>query len=82
MDCSSLVPNLMESELFGHTKGAFSGAMETREGRFQVAHRGTLFLDEVSNISLDIQAKLLRVIQEQEVPRVVAAPYRRRWTCA
>jgi transcriptional regulator with GAF, ATPase, and Fis domain len=72
----------MESELFGHTKGAFSGAMETREGRFQVAHRGTLFLDEVSNISLDIQAKLLRVIQEQEVPRVVAAPYRRRWTCA
>ncbi len=70
VDCSSLVPNLMESELFGHTKGAFSGAMETREGRFQVAHRGTLFLDEVSNISLDIQAKLLRVIQEQEVPRV------------
>lgn len=70
VDCSSLVQNLMESELFGHVKGAFSGASETRDGRFQIAHRGTLFLDEISNISLDIQAKLLRVIQEQEVPRV------------
>lgn len=70
VDCSSLVHNLMESELFGHIKGAFSGATESREGRFQVADRGTLFLDEISNIGLDIQAKLLRVIQEQEVPRV------------
>jgi DNA-binding NtrC family response regulator len=60
----------MESELFGHVRGAFSGATESREGRFQMADRGTLFLDEVSNISLNIQAKLLRVIQEQEVPRV------------
>ncbi|MGC9323690.1 MAG: sigma-54-dependent transcriptional regulator [Desulfomonilia bacterium] len=70
VDCSSLVQNLMESELFGHIKGAFSGATETREGRFQIADKGTLFLDEISNISLEIQAKLLRVIQEQEVPRV------------
>jgi len=70
VDCSSLVHNLMESELFGHIKGAFSGAVESRDGRFQIADKGTLFLDEVSNISLDIQAKLLRVIQEQEVPRV------------
>ncbi|HQI82413.1 MAG TPA: sigma-54 dependent transcriptional regulator [Deltaproteobacteria bacterium] len=70
VDCSSLVHNLMESELFGHMKGAFSGATESREGRFQVAHTGTLFLDEISNISLEVQAKLLRVIQEQEVPRV------------
>jgi len=70
VDCSSLVENLMESELFGHVKGAFSGATESREGRFQMADRGTLFLDEISNISLNIQAKLLRVIQEQEVPRV------------
>ncbi|MCU0576098.1 MAG: sigma-54 dependent transcriptional regulator [Desulfobacterota bacterium] len=70
VDCSSLVHNLMESELFGHMKGAFSGATESREGRFQIADKGTLFLDEISNISLDIQAKLLRVIQEQEVPRV------------
>lgn len=70
VDCSSLVENLMESELFGHVKGAFSGATESREGRFQIANRGILFLDEVSNISLNIQAKLLRVVQEQEVPRV------------
>ena len=70
VDCSSLVENLMESELFGHVKGAFSGATESREGRFQMADRGTLFFDEISNISLNIQAKLLRVIQEQEVPRV------------
>jgi DNA-binding NtrC family response regulator len=70
VDCSSLVENLMESELFGHVKGAFSGAAESREGRFQMADRGTLFLDEISNISLNIQAKLLRVVQEQEIPRV------------
>lgn len=70
VDCSSLVENLMESELFGHVKGAFSGATESREGRFQMADKGTLFLDEISNISLNVQAKLLRVIQEQEVPRV------------
>ena len=70
VDCSSLVENLMESELFGHTKGAFSGATGSREGRFQMADGGTLFLDEIANISLGTQAKLLRVIQEQEVPRV------------
>ncbi|HQJ08223.1 MAG TPA: sigma-54 dependent transcriptional regulator [Deltaproteobacteria bacterium] len=70
VDCSSLVQNLMESELFGHIKGAFSGATENRDGRFQMADRGTLFLDEISNISLEVQAKLLRAIQEQEVPRV------------
>ncbi|MBM4271587.1 MAG: sigma-54-dependent Fis family transcriptional regulator [Deltaproteobacteria bacterium] len=70
VDCSSLVENLMESELFGHVKGAFSGATESREGRFQMADRGTLFLDEISNISLNVQAKLLRVLQEQEVPKV------------
>ena len=70
VDCSSLVNNLMESELFGHIRGAFSGATESRDGRFQLADKGTLFLDEISNISLEVQAKLLRVIQEQEVPRV------------
>lgn len=70
VDCSSLSETLMESELFGHTKGAFSGATEFREGRFQLADKGTLFLDEIANINLNIQAKLLRVIQEQEVPRV------------
>ncbi|TFG89556.1 MAG: sigma-54-dependent Fis family transcriptional regulator, partial [Syntrophobacterales bacterium] len=70
VDCSSLVENLMESELFGHMKGAFSGATQSREGRFQMADGGTLFLDGISNISLGTQAKLLRVIQEREVPRV------------
>ena len=70
VDCSSLVENLMESELFGHVKGSFSGATETREGRFQIADSGTLFLDEISNVSLNIQAKLLRVIQEREIPRI------------
>ncbi len=70
VDCSSLVETLMESELFGHVKGAYSGSMESREGRFQMADTGTLFLDEVSNISMIVQAKLLRVIQEQEVPKV------------
>jgi two-component system response regulator HydG len=70
VDCSSLVENLMETELFGHVKGAFSGATETRDGRFQMANKGTLFIDEISNLSLSVQAKLLRVIQEQEVPRV------------
>lgn len=70
VDCSSLVHNLMESELFGHIKGSFSGATENRDGRFQTADKGSLFLDEISNVNLDVQAKLLRVIQEQEVPRV------------
>ncbi|HDQ03284.1 MAG TPA: sigma-54-dependent Fis family transcriptional regulator [Deltaproteobacteria bacterium] len=70
VDCSSLAENLMESELFGHVKGAFSGATESRDGRFQMADKGTLFLDEISNINLNTQTKLLRVIQEQEVPRV------------
>jgi len=73
VDCSSLVQNLMESELFGHIKGAFSGATESREGRFQMADNGTLFLDEISNISIEVQAKLLRAIQEQEIPRVGAS---------
>ena len=70
VDCSSLMETLMESELFGHVKGAFSGATGSREGRFQMADKGTLFLDEISNINLNIQTKLLRVIQEQEVPKV------------
>ncbi len=70
VDCSSLVETLMESELFGHVKGAFSGAFESHDGRFQKADKGTIFLDEISNIGINHQIKLLRVIQEQEVPRV------------
>jgi len=70
VDCGALVETLFESELFGHVKGSFTGAHQTKHGRFEVAHGGTIFLDEVSNITLNIQAKLLRVIQEREVTRV------------
>ncbi|MGD0585335.1 MAG: sigma-54 dependent transcriptional regulator [Oryzomonas sp.] len=67
VDCSSLAENLLESELFGHVKGSFTGAIQTKMGLFKVADNGTLFLDEVSNISLSTQAKLLRVLQERQV---------------
>jgi len=70
VDCGALVETLFESELFGHVKGSFTGAHETKHGRFEVANNGTIFLDEISNISLNIQAKLLRAIQEREVTRV------------
>jgi DNA-binding NtrC family response regulator len=70
VDCGALVETLFESELFGHVKGSFTGAHETKHGRFEVAHGGTIFFDEISNIGLTIQAKLLRVIQEREVNRV------------
>lgn len=70
VDCGALVETLFESELFGHIKGSFTGAHETKHGRFEVANGGTIFLDEISVISLNIQAKLLRVIQEREVTRV------------
>jgi len=66
VDCTSLSENLLESELFGHVRGSFTGAVSDKKGMFEVAHGGTLFLDEVANISLSIQAKLLRVIQERE----------------
>jgi DNA-binding NtrC family response regulator len=69
-DCSALAPTLLESELFGHLKGSFSGAVSTKQGLFEVAHRGTLFLDEVSNISLEIQSKLLRALETRRVRRV------------
>ncbi|MBN2332588.1 MAG: sigma-54-dependent Fis family transcriptional regulator [Deltaproteobacteria bacterium] len=64
VDCTSLVENLLESELFGHVKGSFTGAVQTKMGLFKVADGGTLFLDEISNISLATQGKLLRVLQE------------------
>ncbi|MDH5742143.1 MAG: sigma-54 dependent transcriptional regulator, partial [Candidatus Aminicenantes bacterium] len=70
IDCGALVETLFESELFGHVKGSFTGAYVTKHGRFEVANGGTIFLDEISNISLNIQAKLLRVIQEREVTRI------------
>ncbi len=70
VDCGALVETLFESELFGHVRGSFTGAYETKHGRFEVANGGTIFLDEISNISLNIQANLLRVIQEREITRV------------
>lgn len=70
VNCSAISPNLLESELFGHAKGAFTGARESQEGRFQLAGEGTLFLDEIGEVSLDIQVKLLRVLQERVFERV------------
>jgi len=70
VDCSSLVETLLESELFGHVKGSFTGALETKHGLFELANQGTFFFDEISNLSLKIQAKILRVIQEREFMKV------------
>ena len=67
VDCSSLAETLLESELFGHVKGSFTGAVQTKTGLFKVADGGTLFLDEVSNISMSTQAKLLRALQERKI---------------
>ena len=70
VDCSSLVETLLESELFGHVKGSFTGAAQTKHGFFELANNGTFFLDEIANLSLKIQSKLLRVIQEREFMKV------------
>ena len=70
VNCAAIPENLIESEFFGHEKGAFTGAINKREGRFELAHGGTILLDEISEISPSVQAKLLRVLQEREFERV------------
>jgi transcriptional regulator with PAS, ATPase and Fis domain len=70
INCAALPANLLESELFGHVKGAFTGAVQARTGRFEMAHKGTLFIDDVSTMSLSLQAKLLRALQERQIERL------------
>ncbi len=75
VDCGSLPPNLIESELFGHEKGAFTGAVTRRDGAFKEAHEGTIFLDEIGELSLDLQPKLLRALEGLQVKRLGSRVY-------
>ncbi|MGZ8255734.1 MAG: sigma-54 interaction domain-containing protein, partial [Burkholderiaceae bacterium] len=77
VNCAALPPTLVESELFGHEKGAFTGAVALRHGRFELADGGTIFLDEIGDLPLDIQVKLLRVLQEGEFERVGSSQTRK-----
>ena len=81
VNCAAIPEELIESELFGHSKGSFTGAHEDKAGKFQKADGGTLFLDEVGDMSLRTQAKVLRALEEQRF-EPVGAPHPSRWTCA
>jgi len=77
LDCSTLSPGLLESELFGHVKGAFTGAIQEKAGIFEMAHEGTLFLDDIANLNMEIQGKLLRVLETREYKPVGASLFKR-----
>ena len=81
VDCGAVAGTLIESELFGHEKGAFTGAVTARQGAFELANGGTVFLDEIGELPLDLQPKLLRVLEQRELRRV-GGRRRSRSTCA
>ena len=70
LNCVAIPENLLESELFGHEKGSFTGALNRKIGKFELANNGTIFLDEIGDMSLTTQSKILRVLQEREIERV------------
>src|SRR5262249_34306826 len=75
VDCSAIPPDLLESELFGHERGSFTGATNAREGAFEAAAGGTIFLDEIGELSIDLQPKLLRALERKQVKRIGNSRY-------